>query len=154
MVQSANDALEILYTAAKMLALRTIPQGDRSFRTSWFHGFTKGVQDKLLAERNKIAWFRTGMEVVLRDRMDRASLQVDAEQAAHVEHSPVVADPDAELIYRAEALLERELPTGKLSLNVAQSLVDHISHAEDIDPPTRSRKTASKINVPTIRRVT
>ncbi len=67
------DALEILYAAAEMLALRTIPQGDRSFRTSWFHGFTKGVQDKLLAERNKIARSKTGMEVVLRDRMDRAN---------------------------------------------------------------------------------
>ena len=67
------DALEILYTAAEMLALRTIPQGDRSFRTSWFHGFTKGVQDKLLAERNKITRSTTGMEIVLRDRMDRAN---------------------------------------------------------------------------------
>ncbi|NDA81273.1 MAG: hypothetical protein EBX92_09215 [Actinobacteria bacterium] len=47
----------------------------------------------------------------------------------------MVADPDAELVYRAEALLERELPTRKLSLNEAQDLVDHISHAEDIDPP-------------------
>jgi len=67
------DVLEILYTAAEMLALRAIPQGDRSFRTSWFHGFTKGVQDKLLTERNKITRSKTGMEIVLRDRMDRAN---------------------------------------------------------------------------------
>ena len=47
----------------------------------------------------------------------------------------MATDPDAELVYRAEAHLERELPTRKLSLKEAQDLVDHISHAEDIDPP-------------------
>jgi hypothetical protein len=52
-----------------------------------------------------------------------------------VEHCPVATDPDAELVYRAEALLERELPTRKLSLKEAQDLVDHISHTEDLDPP-------------------
>ncbi len=52
-----------------------------------------------------------------------------------MEHCLVATDPDAELVYRAEALLERELPTRKLSLKEAQDLVDHISHAEDIDPP-------------------
>ncbi len=47
----------------------------------------------------------------------------------------MATDPDAELVYRAEALLEQELPTRKLSLKEAQDLVNHISHAEDIDPP-------------------
>jgi hypothetical protein len=53
-----------------------------------------------------------------------------------VEHFHVATDPDAEAVYRAEAILERELPTRKLSLAEAQDLVDHISHAKDIDPPT------------------
>jgi hypothetical protein len=53
-----------------------------------------------------------------------------------VEHFPVATDPDAEAVYRADAILERELPTRKLSLKEAQALVDQISHAEDIDPPT------------------
>lgn len=47
----------------------------------------------------------------------------------------MATDPDAEAVYRAEAILERELPTRKLSLAEAQELVDKISHAEDIDPP-------------------
>ena len=47
----------------------------------------------------------------------------------------MAADPDAEAVYRAEAILERELPTRKLSLTEAQTLVDQIAHAEDIDPP-------------------
>ena len=52
-----------------------------------------------------------------------------------MEHFHVATDPDAEAVYRAEAILERELPTRKLSLKEAQALVDQISHAEDIDPP-------------------
>lgn len=47
----------------------------------------------------------------------------------------MATDPDAELVYRAEALLEKQLPTRKLSLKEGQDLVDRISHAEDIDPP-------------------
>ena len=47
----------------------------------------------------------------------------------------MATDPDAEAVYSAEAILERELPTRKLDLTEAQALVDQISHAEDIDPP-------------------
>ncbi len=47
----------------------------------------------------------------------------------------MATDPDAELVYRAEALLEQELPSRKLTLKEAQNLVERISHAEDIDPP-------------------
>ena len=47
----------------------------------------------------------------------------------------MATDPDAELVYRAEATLERELPTRRLTFTEAQELVDLISHAEDIDPP-------------------
>ncbi len=47
----------------------------------------------------------------------------------------MATDPDAELVYRAEAILERELPTRKLTLREAQDLVNQISHAKDIDPP-------------------
>ena len=47
----------------------------------------------------------------------------------------MATDPDADAVYRAEAILERELPTRILSLTEAQALVDKIAHAEDIDPP-------------------
>ena len=44
-------------------------------------------------------------------------------------------DADAELIYRAEALLEQLLPTGTMKLEDAQHWVERIAFAEDIDPP-------------------
>ncbi len=47
----------------------------------------------------------------------------------------MATDPNAEAVYRAEALLEQELPTRRLTLREAQDLVDRISHAEDFDPP-------------------
>jgi hypothetical protein len=47
----------------------------------------------------------------------------------------VATNPEAEVVYRAEAILEQELPTRKLSLKEAQDLVDQIAHAEDSDPP-------------------
>lgn len=36
-----------LFAAAEMLALRVMPRGDRSWRTSWWHGFTRGIIEKL-----------------------------------------------------------------------------------------------------------
>ena len=73
------EAHEILYAAAEMLALRTIPLGDRSFRTSWFHGFTDGVENKLLQERNAVSRLKKGTDLVLRDRFDRAKETMYAE---------------------------------------------------------------------------
>ena len=61
-----------------------------------------------------------------------------------VEHSHVATDPDAEAVYRAEAILERDLPTRKLNLSEAQALVDQISHAADIDPPRVLRLPISR----------
>ncbi|MFM8388655.1 MAG: DUF2786 domain-containing protein, partial [Actinomycetota bacterium] len=40
-------ALETLFTAADLLALRSMPKGDRRWRTSWWHGFCAGVEQKL-----------------------------------------------------------------------------------------------------------
>lgn len=66
------DAHEVIYAAAELLAMRTIPWGDRGFRTSWFHGFEDGVWEKLMRERKKMARTNRGMEVVLQDRLSRA----------------------------------------------------------------------------------
>jgi hypothetical protein len=66
------DAHEVIYAAAELLAMRTIPWGDRGFRTSWFHGFEDGVWDKLMRERKKMAKANRGMELVLQDRLSRA----------------------------------------------------------------------------------
>ena len=71
------DAHEVIYAAAELLAMRTIPWGDRGFRTSWFHGFEDGVWEKLMRERKKMARTNRGMEVVLQDRLSRAVLARD-----------------------------------------------------------------------------
>ena len=44
-------------------------------------------------------------------------------------------DSDAERVYRAEAHLERHLPSGTVSIDEAQRWVERIAFAEDIDPP-------------------
>ena len=69
---------------------------------------------------------------------------MDAELTGPVEHSHVATDPEAEAVYRAEAILERELPTRKLNLSEAQALVDQIAHAKDIDPPKVLRLPISR----------
>ena len=42
---------------------------------------------------------------------------------------------DAKRVAKAEAALEAEMPTKRLSLEEAQRFVDYVSHAEDFDPP-------------------
>jgi len=42
---------------------------------------------------------------------------------------------DAKRVAAAEAALEAEMPTRRLSLEEAQRFVDHVAHAEDVDPP-------------------
>jgi hypothetical protein len=42
---------------------------------------------------------------------------------------------DAKRVAAAEAALEAEMPTKQLSLEEAQRFVEHIAHAEDLDPP-------------------
>lgn len=36
-----------IFAAAEMLALRVMPLGDRSWRTAWWHGYTRGIMAKL-----------------------------------------------------------------------------------------------------------
>jgi hypothetical protein len=71
------DAAEIIYAAAEMLALRVIPWGDRGFRTSWWHGFTDGIAEKLDKERKTVVREFPGAGLVLRDRAERASIEMD-----------------------------------------------------------------------------
>lgn len=68
------DALEVLFAAAEILALRMIPWGDRGFRTSWWHGFTDGIEEALTAERRTVERSDRGVALVLRDRHDRATV--------------------------------------------------------------------------------
>ena len=66
------DALETLFQAAEMMALRLLPWGDRGFRTAWWHGFSDGIEAKLARERRNVERSTPGAALVLRDRRDRA----------------------------------------------------------------------------------
>jgi hypothetical protein len=54
---------------------------------------------------------------------------------------------DAKRVAAAEAALEAETPTRRLSLAEAQRFVDHVAHAEDFDPPlVVYRKVRAKVD--------
>jgi hypothetical protein len=71
------DAAEIIFAAAEMLALRVIPSGDRGFRTSWWHGFTDGIAEKLKKEHKTVLRESPGAGLVLRDRAERATIEMN-----------------------------------------------------------------------------
>lgn len=74
------DAMEVIYEAAELLALRTIPPGDRSFRTSWFQGFASGVWRKLMQERRTLERAHHGAALVLKERTERAVYVMEHER--------------------------------------------------------------------------
>ena len=65
-------ALETLFTAAELLALRTMPYGDRCYRTSWWLGFCSGIARKLEREYRVIVKESPGVGLVLVERAERA----------------------------------------------------------------------------------
>ena len=69
-----NDlfSLEALYTAADLLAARTIPSGDRRFKTSWWRGYCEAISTKLAHEHKTITQESPGVGLVLVERAERA----------------------------------------------------------------------------------
>ncbi|MEY4819827.1 MAG: hypothetical protein RL200_539, partial [Actinomycetota bacterium] len=67
-----NDlfSLEALYTAADLLAARSIPAGDRRFKTSWWRGYCEAIGAKLAKEHQTIAKESPGVGLVLVERAD------------------------------------------------------------------------------------
>ena len=65
-------ALETLFNAAELLALRTMPYGDRCYRTSWWLGFCSGIARKLEREYRVIVKESPGVGLVLVERAERA----------------------------------------------------------------------------------
>jgi len=61
-----------LFNAAELLALRTIPRGDRCFRTSWWLGICSGIARKLETEYRVIVKESPGVGLVLVERAERA----------------------------------------------------------------------------------
>ena len=89
-------ALETLFTAADMLALRTMPQGDRRWRTSWWHGFCAGVEKKLRDEHRTILRDSPGAGLVLVERGERARRMMrDSTPHLHTSRGSWVTDRDA-----------------------------------------------------------
>ena len=65
-------ALETLFNAAELLALRAIPFGDRCYRTSWWLGFCSGIARNLEREYRVIVKESAALGLVLIDRAERA----------------------------------------------------------------------------------
>jgi hypothetical protein len=95
---TADDlfALETLFTAADLLALRSMPPGDRRWRTSWWHGFCAGVEQKLRTEQRTIVRDSPGAGLVLVERAERAQrIMRDSTPHLHASRSSFVSDRDA-----------------------------------------------------------
>ena len=65
----------------------------------------------------------------------RPSLREVAECRAHKVRYHVGRDSDAEHVYRAEAEVDRTLPSGSMNLDDALDWITRIAHAEDVEPP-------------------
>jgi hypothetical protein len=89
-------ALETLFTAADLLALRSMPRGDRRWRTSWWHGFCAGVEQKLRSEHRTIVRDSPGAGLVLVERAERAQrIMRDSTPHLHASRGSFVSDRDA-----------------------------------------------------------
>lgn len=89
-------ALETLFSAADLLALRSMPRGDRRWRTSWWHGFCAGVERKLRDEQRTIVRDSPGAGLVLVERTERAQrVMRDSTPHLHTGRGSWVNDRDA-----------------------------------------------------------
>ena len=61
-----------LFCAADLMGARLLPKGNRSWRTEWWNGFQRGIQEALQGARNEFVNETPGAGLVLADRMTRA----------------------------------------------------------------------------------
>lgn len=73
-----NDltAAYTLFCAADLLGARLLPRGDRSWRTSWWHGFNLGITEALGTARKEFISESPGAGLVLADRLKRADREM------------------------------------------------------------------------------
>lgn len=73
-----NDitAAYTLFGAADVLAARVLPKGDRSWRTSWWHGFCRGIVEALDTAKKEFITESPGAGLVLADRFKRADQEM------------------------------------------------------------------------------
>ena len=76
----ADDILaaRTLFAAADALAVRALPAGARSWRTTWLKGFQRGTEEALDAARQGHIAETPGAGIVLRDRLARAEDELRA----------------------------------------------------------------------------
>jgi len=89
-------AVETLFNAAELLALRTMPYGDRCYRTSWWLGFCSGIARKLERECRVIIKESPGVGLVLVERAERARTKMldDIPNLRHISDT-YINDEDA-----------------------------------------------------------
>lgn len=75
-----NDitAAYTLFCAADILGARLLPRGDRSWRTTWWNGFTEGIVEALGTARSEFINESPGSGLVLADRTKRAQREMRA----------------------------------------------------------------------------
>lgn len=75
-----NDltAAYTLFCAADLLGARLLPRGDRSWRTSWWHGFNLGIVEALGAAKKEFINESPGAGLVLADRQKHADREMRA----------------------------------------------------------------------------
>jgi hypothetical protein len=61
-----------LFCAADLMGARLLPRGNRTWRTEWWNGFQRGIQEALQSARNEFVSETPGAGLVLADRMTRA----------------------------------------------------------------------------------
>lgn len=61
-----------LFCAADLMGARLLPKGNRSWRTEWWNGFQRGIQEALAGARAEFIEETPGAGLVLADRMTRA----------------------------------------------------------------------------------
>ena len=71
---------QAIFAAAEMLAARVMPHGDRSWRTAWWHGYTRGIIEKLHAANREFVreYKRENAAVVLVERGEHAENEMKA----------------------------------------------------------------------------
>lgn len=67
-----------LFGAADMMGQRLLPKGGRSYRTSWWQGFQRGITEALAGAKKEFIAETPGSGLVLADRMKRAKDELRA----------------------------------------------------------------------------
>lgn len=74
--ESDITAAYTLFCAADLLGARLLPRGDRSWRTSWWHGFNQGIVEALGSAKKEFIAESPGAGLVLADRFKRADREM------------------------------------------------------------------------------